>query len=272
MYAAAIRSIHCLILTAILVFAGCANVPLATERTPVSSMFHPTSSDQAITFDVAGPVEIDVESFGGDVFITADPRHTVATVQVTRRAVHGGRRHGEARHSLEEINYTVDLVPGDLGQKLQIRTATDHSEPHYQRADVHIQMPEIDGVHVRTRNGRVFARGIQGEVHITTSNGDVRVMTNQRMHRRVTIINSGGNIDYRVRGESAGAIDAETINGRVTHRFRYGRCVIEPGTTRHRLKARFNDGTNPIVLRTVNGDIRIASVSEPERVGMFIVE
>lgn len=261
-----------LLLVVTMMLTGCANSPLATERTPFSSMFYPTTADRPVQLEVAGPVEIDVESFNGDVFVTADPRSSEAKVQITRRAVHGGNRHGEAKGSLDHIDYTVDVVPGEIGQRIRVRTNTDHAEPHYQRADVHIEVPEVDGVYVRTRNGRVYLRGIQGEVDVNTTNGDVRVFTNHRMNRRVTVINSGGNIDYRVRGESAGAFDAETVNGRVTHRFRYGRCIIGPGTTRHRLNARLNDGTNPIVLRTVNGDIRIASVSHPERVGAYIFE
>jgi hypothetical protein len=259
-------------LTLLCFAAGCANYPLATERTPVSSMFHPTSSDRAMELNVTGPVEIDVESFGGDVFITADASRPQASVQVIRRAVHGGNRYREGRSSLNDISYTVEVVPGHMGQRVQVRTTTSHAEAHYQRADVHIRVPEVDGIYVRTRNGRVFTRGIQGEVDIVTTNGDVRVLTNQRMNRSVTILNNGGNIDYRVRGESSGHIDAESIGGRVTHRIRYGRCIVGPGTTYNRLNARFNGGDNPIVLRTVNGDIRIASVSEPERVGRFIFE
>lgn len=266
------RSLATILLLSMAVAAGCTNAPLAVERTPVSSMFYPTSSDRVIELDVAGPVEIDVASFGGDVFVTADPTKPKASVKVVRRAVHGSKRHREAKSSLEQIDYFVQVVPGDLGQRLMVEVTTSHDEPHYQRADVHINVPEVDGVYVRTRNGRVFTTGIQGEVDIVTSNGDVRVLTNQRMTRSVTILNSGGNIDYRVRGESTGLIDAESIGGRVTHRIRYGRCLIGPGTTYNKLNARFNDGDNPIVLRTVNGDIRIASVSEPERVGLFIFE
>lgn len=263
----------CLALLTVLAFAvGCANQPLATERTPVSGLFHPRSSDHAIGLNVAGPVEIDVESFGGDVFVTADPRRSDARVRVVRRAVHGAKRHGEARGSLDEIDYTAEVIPGRMGQRIEVRTMTRHKEPHFQRADVHIDVPEVDGVVVRTRNGRVRLRGVQGEVDVETTNGDVRVVSNLPLTKPITIYNDGGNIDLRVRGESAGMIDAHTVGGRVTHRIRYGRCIVGPGTTYNRINARFNDGDNPIVLRTVNGDIRIASVSEPERFGRFIVE
>jgi hypothetical protein len=272
MHVALRTGLSLILLTFIFVIAGCTNAPLASERTPLSGLFHPTASDPVQTFAISGPVEIDVVSFGGDVMITADPRKTEAQVRVVRRAVHGGQRRGEGKDSLDEIEYTVDLVAGEVGQKLQVRTMTAHPEPHFQRADVHITLPEVDGVHIQTRLGRVFAVGIQGKVDITTSHGDVRVLTNRRMNKPVTIVNNTGNIDFRVRGESSGLIDAQTIGGRVTYRMRYGRCIIEPGTTHNRLRARFNDGTNRITMRTVHGDIRIASMADAETVGAFIFE
>lgn len=244
---------------------------------PVWASWHPNSwthrggADEAILLDVAGPVAVDVESFNGDVMIMANPKLSQAQVVVVREGVHGFRREKEAAASLVDISYTAEIVPGELGQMLQVRTSTTNAEPHYQRAHVYIQLPEIEGVKVRTSNGRVYAQGISGAVDIVTNHGDVRVMTNHPMTAPVTIVNRNGNIDYRVRGESRGVFDAETVNGVARVRVRHGKFTTLPPTTNSTVHGVLNEGENRITLRTVNGDIRIAVVHDPERVGAVII-
>jgi hypothetical protein len=83
------------------------------------------------------------------------------------------------------------------------------------------------------------------------------------MNEQVTVENRRGNIVYRVRSESSGLIDATAINGEATLDVRYGNAVILPGSTGVHLAARFNDGVNPITMRTVEGNIRIFVVPDP---------
>jgi hypothetical protein len=251
---------------------GCEQQPLTLERNPFASMYYPLGADDPLTLNIIGPVEVDVESFNGDVFVTADHRRREASVRIIRRAVHGPLRHGEGRGALADVSYSAQIVPGELGPRLEVRTFADHPEPHYLRADVHIDVPAVDGLRVRTTNGRVRARGVEGYVDVMTTRGDVRVLTNLPMRHPVRIINDHGDIDYRVRGESEGLIDAEAIGGRVSYRVRHGRLTIDRGSKHDRLFARFNDGENPITLRTRYGNIHIASVHNAERVGTFIID
>lgn len=231
-------------------------------------------TDDPILIDVAGPVALDVESFNGDVVVTATgkPDAKQARVTVVREGVHGYARSKEAGASLDDITATAEIVPGELGQVLQVRTSTSNAEPHFQRAHLHIELPGVDGLKVRTSNGRVWARNIAGAVDVSTTEGDVRIMTNQPMLRPVTIVDRNGDIDYRVRAESAGAIDAQTVNGKVTALVKYGEMNIRPPTRNDLFHGTLNGGTNPLVMRTVNGDIRIAIVSNPEQVGQMIID
>lgn len=221
-------------------------------------------TDEPIVFDVAGPIEIDVQSFGGDVYVQGDPSLTQARVTIAREAVHGHGRVDEARQSLREIESSAELVPAELGQTLQVRTRTVNAEPHFQRAHVFIEAPEIDGVKVRTANGRVKVKNIRGRVDITTSEAKVYLATNQPMNRPVTIVNRNGDIEFRVRAESQGIIDAQTINGRAHGFARHGRLIIGPECRHDVFKATLNEGRNPITLRTVNADIYVAVVHNPE--------
>jgi hypothetical protein len=250
--------------------SGCAGREFTTERNPFAGLWYPTQGDDPYSLQVVGPVEIDVESFGGDVFITVDERERAATVRMVRRAVHGAGRFQEARAALEDINLSARVVPGDLGPKLEVRTSTTHPEQHFLLAHLHIVVPEAEGVRVRTSNGRVHARGIQGPIDIVTSDGEVRVITSRPMNYPVSIVAERSTIEYRVRGESSGLIDAETIGGRISHHIRHGRLTIDRGTKSDRLFARFNHGDNPITLRTTWGNIHIAAVGDPDRVGSLI--
>lgn len=254
--------------------AGCwtRGGPADPRVMPMDTLIWPSTGDEPMVLDVSGPVELDVETFNGNVVITADDRYQGATVQVVRHAVHGPERAEESEASLDEITYTADVEAGDLGQKIVVRARTAHAEPHFQRAHIYIHLPEADGLRVRTRFGNVYARGISGRVDVATHEGEVQILTNQPMTEPVTILNNGGDIAYRVRGESSARFDAQAVGGRVVHHIRYGAVTIEPGTGQSRLLGRLNHGENPVVLRTVDGEIRIAVVSNPEQIGQYIMD
>jgi hypothetical protein len=228
-------------------------------------------NDAKMTFATRGPVSIDIESFNGDINIETDPAADAVTFRVQREAVHGLFRGGDASSALTGISYEADLVPGELGPLFKVRTWTTTPEPHYQRAHITIVAPSLQDVNIKTDNGCVRVVNCNGAVDITTREGDVVVMTNEVMVRPVTIVTSEGTIDYRVRGESTGRFDCETVRGEVKHRLQYGRFTMQPSDQRA-LRLTLNDGENPIRLRTVDGDIRIAVVNDPIAVGTFIIE
>lgn len=223
-------------------------------------------------FTIIGPVAVDVQSFNGDVIITTDEFSDTGSVQVLRTSVHGFGRMKEGEASLPQIRYSAQLIPGESGPKFQVRTHTDHQEPHFQRAHLYITVPETSSVYVRTTNGDVHATGITGPVDIRTTSGDVSVVTNKPMLHAVTLGTDRGDVDYRVRAESTGLIDAETIRGRVINRIRYGQVIIHPATSERRLSAQLNQGQNPVVLRAIDGHIRVVVTHHPEDVGSLIFD
>jgi DUF4097 and DUF4098 domain-containing protein YvlB len=201
------------------------------------------------------------------VFVIADPSREWATVQIVREGTQGWGRNLDAEAAMERIEYSVDLLAGDPHETLVITTSTTDGEPWHLRAHVHIKAPAVAGVTIATENGDVEVIDLQGRVQISSSGGSIRVMTEKPMVEPVTILNRRGDIDYRVRGESSGVFDCEAQNGDVDQRSKYGGLNILAGTNRHRLRATLNDGENPVQLRTVDGDIRVAVVSNPTDVG-----
>lgn len=255
-----------LILTLIMVASGCEG----PNKRPWLS-FDPNDwanraiVDEPIVLEASGPLEVDVELFGGTVHIQGDPSLAQPRVTFVREGVHGHGRAEEAKQSLQDIQTSVEVIPGELGQTLRVRSQTSNAEPHFQRSHVFIEAPEIDGVKVRTTNGQVRVKNIRGRVDITTTEAKVYVATNQPMNRPVTIVNRNGEIEFRVRAESQGIIDAQTVNGRAHGFARYGKLILGPECRNDIFKATLNEGRNPITLRTVNADIYVAVVHNPER-------
>jgi hypothetical protein len=230
-----------------------------------------TINDPAVALDLGGPVAVDVESFRGDVFVQADPTRP-ASVRFVRQSVHGPMRKDEAIASLEEIQCSVEVTAGELGQVVTVRTGSTHAEPHFQRAHVHVTVPQCTGLTVRTRSGRVEATNVEGPIQISSSDGDVLVATLRPLRDPVRITNQDGDIDLRCRGESHGELDLRSDGGTALCKIRRGQTIIHPGTDQDTVLASFNEGQNPIVLRTIAGDIRFVVVADPLAHGPLIVE
>ncbi len=223
---------------------------------------------QPVLLPVNGPVSVVLDSFAGDVRIVADPDVTEATVTATTQAFHSLTRMDEAAASLANIQFHAVLVPADVGQAIQVTTTSDDPEDHHQGVNITIIAPNIDGVHVKTKRGSVVLDNIRGQVDVTTNDGDVSILTTHAMLKPVKVLNVNGDIIYRVRGESAGKFDCEAINGSVNFYAQHSQATVHRNSDHDSLVATLNDGTNPILLRTVHGDISVSVSSDPRDVGL----
>jgi len=214
---------------------------------------------KATNLSTVGPVAIDVQSFSGNIKIISDP--TVVGTVVT--AMQLEENLDETSLSSAKMRCTTEIETGTTGQIVHIVATCDDNKLNLISADIVIRANSIHGVSVITTDGDVTLLGVSGAISIQTSDGDVRVATPLAMNNAVTIENRRGNIVYRVRGESSGIIDATAINGNASLDLRHGKATILPGSTGDHLVACFNDGTNPITLLTVEGNIRIHVVPNP---------
>jgi hypothetical protein len=189
-------------------------------------------------------------------------------------SVMGLGRWQESREELDDVKWTATLEPREGGgDTLQVRATAENPEPHFFRARVVVVTPSLDRVTVRTSQGSVTVLENQGPVDIETTRGDVRMLTPWPMTQPIKIITSQGSIDYRVRGESKGAFDAESHGGEVRQRCEYGRWrALAAGNDHDRMLATLNDGTNPVFLRTSEKNIRVAVVADPTNVGREILD
>jgi len=235
---------------------------------------HQSSSEQVVV-PVSGVVNVEVHNFAGDVFVRGDrsDRAADALVIFDRRGVHGGPRDVESEQSLPDIHWDTELVPAaapDQAPTLKITSRTEHAEPWFQRLEIEVLVAQLGRVDVITKRGRVQVSNNQGPVDLTTSKGDVRVITTWPQKRDSVIITSEGDIDFRVRGESGFVLDAETVGGLVKTRCDAGRWTAVDARNDHdSMFATLNGGDGRVVLRTTDGNIRVAVVGDPHSVGSF---
>jgi hypothetical protein len=221
-------------------------------------------TDEVVRLASSGVVDVDLELFAGSVTIDATPSKKETTVAVRRMGTHGWGRDDESMRSLGEINYTITLEQRGPRQAAVVRAGSDTYEPHFQRVDVVIETPELGSVRIRTSRGEIWVSGNQGPLDIETSRGKVRAMTGWPMTEPMTIVTTDGLIDLRLRGESTGVFDAETVGGEVKTRVKYGRWIaLDRTNDDDTMRATLNDGSNPIVLRTSNDDILVSIVGDP---------
>ena len=221
-------------------------------------------SQQVVEFDSAtlatsGPVEVNVHSFGGNVTIIVDS--TVRGTIVSATQIEDGD--GELPDAVPRMRCTTEIETGVTGQIVHVVATCNDNALQLVSADIIVRAKSIHGVSVTTQNGDVTLLGISGAIDIQTKDGNVRVVTPLMMNERVSIENRRGDIVYRVRGESSGIIDATAMYGAVAFDLKEGDATILPGSTGDHLVSSFNGGTNPIIMRTVNGDIRIYVVADP---------
>jgi hypothetical protein len=221
-------------------------------------------SQQVVEFDSAtlatsGPVEVNVHSFGGNVTIIVDS--TVRGTIVSATQFEDGA--GELPDAVPRMRCTTEIETGVTGQIVHVVATCNDNALQLVSADIIVRAKSIHGVSVTTQNGDVTLLGISGAIDIQTKDGNVRVVTPLMMNERISIETRRGDIVYRVRGESSGIIDATAMYGEVAFDLKEGNATILPGSTGDHLVSSFNGGTNPIIMRTVDGDIRIYVVADP---------
>ena len=81
---------------------------------------------------------------------------------------------------------------------------------------------------------------------------------------RNTLIGNEGDIDYRVPRGSTGDFDLGVIDGDIQMRVTEGQWrYTDRSNTKDLVTATLNAGTNPVMIRTTEGDIRISVVRNP---------
>lgn|GEM_PF-542197 len=226
---------------------------------------------ETFTVPADGVLNVEVDNFAGHVVVYRDANATTGSIKAIRRGTHGLGHVNESQHSLEEISVTYDLESRGDRQAIVVHTTTTHSQPWFQSVDLEIIVPRLGLVIVRTKQGSVKVTDFEDGVDIESASGNVRAATNSPITAPSTILNKDGSINWRVPPNSAGSYQMEAVNGEVRRRVRSGKWVSTDSRNDHDSSyAILNNGTNLVILRTVEGDIRVFVGKDPTETGSFI--
>jgi len=226
---------------------------------------HAESNDGVVQFRALGPIDVVVDSVGGHVEVIGNPRSSVTTVQVVREARHGYLRGSEPYEALQMIDWTADLAPGP-GPVETLRVTSDYDGPEawFIRTHIRIETPDLASVNVRTVRGSIEVVNNTGAVDIRTEEGSILVASEHPLRGENILIGSGGDVDYRVPRGSTGYFDVEVVDGEIMTRITEGLWrYVRKANSADMVNATLNDGTNPVIIRTTEGDIRISVVRNP---------
>ncbi len=144
---------------------------------------------------VAGARSVLIQTAAGDVILeeTSGP----STIEAHIRA--------QTQERADET--TVAGALGDDG-RLEISVVwPDGKRRENEGCDLHVRVPQMNGVRIRSNAGDIEVSGMMGEMLIETSAGDVDV---NRHGGKVTVITSAGDIEIR---DVSGAVSAKTSAG-----------------------------------------------------------
>ncbi len=234
------------------------------------------SSRETTEVKVGPVVDVEIDLFAGDVVIeAADEDQEYAELTVTRKAVHGIGRNADAENSISEMRQDLSVTQRSPERTLmKITGVTGHAEPWYQRIDVDLKVPRLGSVTVRTTRGHVWIYGSRDRLDVEGSGGDVRIITDFRFSSDCKVINDDGDIDLRLPEGSCGVFDLATVRGTTKTAIAKGEWRDLPGTAvdHDSVSAVLNNGRNRILLRTVDGDIRLSVDHHPYEVGPYIID
>jgi hypothetical protein len=251
--------------------AGCAGHSSVERGLDRAHAGMAASFDGAVTeerhyeLDVDGIVDVDLESFAGDVVIRGG-RGTKgkALISATVAARHGSDRKDEGQASLADVAVKAEIRRGGDVPTLAVRCTTAHDEPWLHDVDVDIELPEVRRVRVKTRAGKVHVFENRGACHVETVDGDIRMFTPWAISEDVTLVGRGGEIIFRAFTGTCGTFDVECVNGDVKARVEAGDWrILDRRNDHDTLHATLGTCTNRITIRNVDAKVRVSVVKDP---------
>jgi DUF4097 and DUF4098 domain-containing protein YvlB len=196
------------------------------------------------TFEVTGPVELDVRLASGEIEVDASLDGRVE-IELVAHDEESQRLVDEARIELLERHGKPGVLI-DIPQKRGFGFAIS-----FGRSGIHcrIRCPHESGLQARTKSAEVFARGTLGGLNVATASGDVEV---EDVTGGVTVKSASGDLQAR----SVGALNVQTASGDVEVERASGPVTVNTASGDVRILAA-DDNAN---VNTVSGDQELGAV------------
>ena len=117
-----------------------------------------------------------------------------------------------------------------------------------------IEIDTMEGIaFLRTSNGRLDLQDINGEVDAETSNGEIRLRGEIAAGGDFRLTTSNGDVWVDLRGTPSVVLDGKTSNGEVTSDL----PILATVTREDHLVGTIGDGESRLYIRTSNGDVTV---------------
>ena len=225
-----------------------------------------------LTFeDELGILDVEIKNLSGDVIVRGKPKEATGetTVRIEPRIeIRSGL---DSKMKLEELKWKAHIDKNNYGGRT-LFIEIEHIDPNawFIGCDIEVDTARLGAVKIDTKRGKIIVDNNRGAVTLNTIRGEIRVRTPWPITKPCCLVTAQADIIWTTRGEGSGEFDCETIEGTIHSYCRYGRWIsVDKRNDMNSLHATLNGGTNPIVMRTVDGDIRITIVEDPHATGTF---
>lgn len=148
--------------------------------------------------------------------------------------------------------------PGDV---VSINTAMGVDAPESVFLDLRVRTPRCDGVNVVNDGGPIVLVGVGGAITAhngaaTGAGGRIELRTSEAIIDPVALVTTRGRVSAVIGPGGRGLIELESESGSAEFGTAYGTLSdVRPSMSRYR--GVWNDGANPIVAKSADGDVHI---------------
>lgn len=226
-------------------------------------------------------IALDIQNPRGSVRVEVDPTLERPVVRSTVRWAGAGTpltgEHGAGADGAAvgwgESNppARVWAIPeaGPVGRvALRVGAELAGGAPERTEVDITVRTPRCDGVRVSNAYGPVVLIGVGGAITVENGSGGrpggrIELRTGRDIIDPVALVTTSGRVSAVLTPASRGEVDLYTEEGSASFIGDVGGISrVRPGPRRWR--AVWNDGANPLVVRSERGDVRVLVVESPE--------
>lgn len=219
------------------------------------------------TYKVNDGAEVELREANGRIHVEATDANVV---EVNATRVAKGPNEEAAKAALAEVKITESVSADRVA--LESNTANGMSFRTSRYVEYDVKMPRNGKLTIKSTNGQIVVRSVEGFVKIETTNGEIEI-TGAQQGADVSATNGQVKIDMKSVGD--GGIRAKTTNGQIivtvpaTAKATIAASVLNgvvhtenlktepPESSQRRLNATIGGGGPDIRLETTNGEVRV---------------
>jgi hypothetical protein len=220
----------------------------------------------------AVPPRIDVSNFNGRVDVIVSDHLCCPRVEATAWSCDDA-----PKEELGQVQVAATLISDPAGGPV-FRVVSTRPQGACERTgvDLMIRVPSAGAITVYNRGGPVKIVDAPAAVQVENGrlvpgeDGDddeqrpwIQVRSKASIDQPVALVTDSGDVVLLVGPGSRGLLDIQAPRGEAHARARVGTCdQVQSGL--HQVTARYNSGTNPVLLRTEDGDATAMMLERPE--------